>query len=136
MVQAAPSTLKSAIKSCFPHIRDVGVVVIKGVSRELGTGEELYETIKRENKEKKSFWAYRNPDRFAGTMKTGATNVKLEVRSCKHAGELIKTGLIIGGVKRAVEFYDAGYGKRQQQQQRPQQPPSAPAAMRGNQYQP
>ena len=100
----------------YPFIPDVGVIVIKGVPKSAGVGEELYNTIKTENPNKKSFWGYSFPHRFPGSVKSPNTNVKLEVRSWKYIGDLLKSGLIIGGLKRAVELYEAGRHNGQQQQ--------------------
>ena len=66
---------------------------------------------------------------MTGSLKgvTGATNVKMEVRSWKYVVELIKDGLLVGGVRRTVENFDPEHKKRNNT---PYTPPKAPAAMR------
>ena len=93
------------------------VIVIKGVPKAIGVREVLYETIKAENADKKPFWEYSFPHSFAGSVKSPNTNVKLMVRSWKYAGELLKSELIIGGLKRVVELYEPRQHNSQQQSQ-------------------
>lgn len=118
---AAGALVGSTTIRCYPFIADVGVIVIKGVPKSAGVGEELYNAIKSENPDRKSFWGYSFPHRFAGSVKSPNTNVKLEVRSWKYAGDLLKGGLVVGGLRRTVELYQAGRHNGQQQQQHPPQ---------------
>ena len=62
---------------CYPFSKEFRVIVIKGVPKAAGVGEELYKTIKVKNANKKAFWGSTFPYRFAGSIKSLNTNVKL-----------------------------------------------------------
>ena len=129
MQKAARSTLENRVIRCYLLVTDVGYIVIKGVPTSAGLGEELFNNIKRENSDKKPFWAYRFSQRMTGSLRgvTGATNVKMEVRSWKYVAELIKDGLLVGGARRTVENFDPEHKWKNNTLYTPSK---APAAMR------
>ena len=102
----AGAVVGSTTIRCFPYLRDIGVVVIKGVVKSAGVGKELYNLIKVKNTDKKPYWAYSFPYQFAGKVKSPNTNIKVEVRLWKYVGNLLKGGLIVGEIRRTVEMFD------------------------------